>query len=226
MGAGGPATREAVAAAAIAGILEGSVPSDDQVRDVAGALLAALPEKALKEDPADCAYTAAAIAALVVEEEAGEGVPAVDMARGGGLLARAMKLARLGADATARAREAVYRAVYAVNAVKRVRAAEGVSGTIEAIGRERRNNALQREAAKRRLAADEMTVKAVELWGPTLGWYHLNPTEDPRPHHYRADRCNWRPARGAPKETGSLPGAEPNCGCVAGPPILGARMLS
>lgn len=124
-----------------------------------------------------------------------------------------------------------YRAMYAVNAIKRV----GTAALGENEGRlDRVRHALEvegtylaahRQAQQRREAGRALNEAAAAIHGPVLSWVHLDTARTHRPAHVRAHGANFD-IRNPPRETdGMLPGMAMHCDCVAGAPIKGARML-
>ena len=120
-------------------------------------------------------------------------------------------------------RELVRRALYGINAARRVgrKVAQG-RPLEESLAAERPNLGAHRKARKQRQAADRATEAAAGLYGDVLGWY-LGPNEEHCPVCAAAAGNNYRasnpPARGLP---GSV---HIHCVCFAGPPIREGRML-
>ena len=129
----------------------------------------------------------------------------------------------------------LYRGLYAVNAVRRLARAwlgptdgEGTpqqraARVAEAMNLERGYLRGHVEANRRRVEGARGVDVAAALYGPLLGWYHLNPTLDPRIEHLDAHGHNFRADGRPPAKTGAWPGVLLHCGCVPGPPHRGER---
>jgi hypothetical protein len=115
-----------------------------------------------------------------------------------------------------RNRELVRRALYAINAVKRVGRKVLSGKTVkDALRTEQRNFKAHQGERTRRLASDRAIDAAVELYGPVLSW-NLGPNENHCPVCVGRDGSNFR--ADAPPN-GENPGsAHPHCECYAGPP--------
>jgi hypothetical protein len=125
-----------------------------------------------------------------------------------------------------------YRALYAVQAVRRL--VEAVRGPSEESVTERLNKAFGEERrflgqhlaqSKSRAEKGAVLQALANAYGNELSWNHRDIGLTHRPSHTRASGKNFD-IREVPKSTGSLPGMEPGCHCFAGPPIPGARQIS
>lgn len=120
--------------------------------------------------------------------------------------------------------EAFYRAMYVVNAAKRVQAriADGVTLS-RALAAEKVNRDRHHEARSGRMDAARAVVEAALAHGDLLGWY-LNPMLRNEPECIAANGHNFKASEGTVL---GWPGAvHANCGCRPGPPIPGASMVN
>lgn len=201
-------TLEEEIAAAIALILAGQVVPEVGVVAAIAALLTLLPGIPEADDTEGTEGSVSrSVARLVVRD-----TPATSR--------------RSGAEVRTSVSNLSYRAHYAIEAVKRVaervRSGESIA---EAFQGERRFYTQHLEANRRRVSAARMNDAAAERWGPVLSWNDTGRAKTHRPAHLAASGANFD-LRSPPAATGfKLPGEEPNCDCVAGPPIQGARLL-
>ena len=129
--------------------------------------------------------------------------------------------------------ELVYRAMYGVNALKRLVDAaigpeEGRQGRIErALSVEPSYFRAHKAAAEQRAKGRVFNDAAAERFGSNvLSWIHTERATTHRPSHEAAHGKNYR-VDSPPKATeGMLPGMALHCDCLAGPPIPGAEILS
>ncbi len=199
-------------AAVIAAILAGTLVVPNPAEAIAAVLLSVAPA-ALLALPAAAANVALGVASLVVQAPRNSG------ARGSLLTARGAGPASEGQLL----REAAYKGFYALNALRRVAAAEDKS---QQLRRERRFFGQQLEASRRRTAGAALNDAAAAIHGPVLSWVHTGRAKTHRPSHEAAHLSNYD-VRNPPRSTdGLLPGMAMHCDCVAGPPIPGARMLT
>lgn len=122
--------------------------------------------------------------------------------------------------------EALYSALYAVNAARRLfRGREDFGAALET---ERGYLALHRRAKEQRVKARRVADAMRDLYGDVLSWNWgaARIPDDPRPSHRAADKKNVDLSKGIPITTGALPGALAGCTCAFGPPIEGARALN
>jgi len=170
--------------------------------------------------PALAARIAEAVARQATQDPPGLVLAATPEAQGGGLQELVSR---------ARRESLLYRGFYAVAAVRRLSAAailDGPGGLEQAIAREARYFQGHKDATTRRMAGANGVQVAATLYGVILGWYHLNPTLDPRPDHLDAHGHNFRAVPALPPAmTGVWPGVLPNCGCVAGPPHRDGELI-
>ncbi len=199
-------------AALIGVILAGTLAVPNPAEAIAAILLAVAPVSLLAS-PAAAASVAFGVASLVVQ------TPRNSQARGSRLTARGAGPASEGQLL----REAAYKGFYALNALRRVAAAEDKA---QQLRRERRFFGQQLDASRQRVSGAILNDAAVARWGPILSWNHGPNSPNDRPHHVAADGANYDVRNGPPKETGSFPATEPHCGCTPGPPREGARMLT
>ena len=190
---------------------------------IADALLRLLPLEGLRAFPEAAARACLAAATLAREPDLpatplGD-APSRTAADPGILEPEPRRKAPLTAD------EAIFRALYAVNAAKRLFAGRGDFRA--ALDKERGHLALHREASARRRKAREVALAMVALHGPVLNWRHgaLRTPEIDRPRHKMADGGNFDLRLGVPVFTGALPGALSGCTCAWQPPVEGAEML-
>jgi hypothetical protein len=135
-----------------------------------------------------------------------------------------------GAILAARRGNLVYRALYGINATRRI--VSKVAGGEGSLG-ERLKGAVKAEAPyfaahkdanERRLRGAELVDAASNAFGPILGWNHGPNGPGDRPHHVKAHGLNFD-VRNPPRETEGLPGTLLHCGCFPGPPKQGARVM-
>lgn len=118
--------------------------------------------------------------------------------------------------------EAVYGALYAINAARRLfRGREDFGAALET---EREYLALHRQAKERRVKAQRLVEANADIFGPVLGWYHGNPIE-PRIHHEAAHGFNFR-AGIPPTRTGGYPSSQLGCTCSPGKPFPNAEVMN
>lgn len=131
-----------------------------------------------------------------------------------------------------RLEQVYYRAAYGQAAARRLAqalsATAGRTGGREAFAKaldaERRYFADHLAFNARRDTVGRLTANMMELYGEELSWNAvIRPTS--RPHHKAAHEHNWRPANGAPVQTGGRPGELAHCICYPGPPKPGAPLL-
>lgn len=125
-----------------------------------------------------------------------------------------------------------YRALYAIAAQKRIAAAmaKDTGGSDE----EKLSRALETEesyfkahlgASERREKGEALNLAAAEIHGPILGWVHTGTSETHRPSHVKASGKNYR-VESPPRATmRALPGTEPGCDCVPGPPFPNTEVM-
>lgn len=132
-------------------------------------------------------------------------------------------------EQAARTERLVRRGFYAVVALRRLARAAQRGGPQELsaqITLERSYLTYHVEEGERLVEGARKVDLVRELYGGIAGWYHLNPTDDPRPHHIKAHGKNFRVDIIAPPvETTSWPGTERYCGCEAGPPHRGGEVM-
>lgn len=202
--------REVAAASAIATLFAGGSTAAT-VSSIASILLPLVPSS-LVSRPDDAASVVELVARQTVQQP-----PDASRVAIAGPIERAMTTERL-----------LYRGFYAVAALRRVSkgALGGPDELRQAVRRERGYFLGHREQSDRRVVGGRSVDAARELYGVELGWYHLNPTMDPRPHHLRAHGKNFRAdVLVPPISTGAWPGVENNCGCVAGPPHVDGELM-
>lgn len=132
-------------------------------------------------------------------------------------------------EQSARTERLVRRGFYAVAALRRVAGAAlrgGPSGLSKQLSLERSYLSGHVRQGDRLVEGARQIDVVRDLYGDVAGWYHLNPTLDPRPHHLRAHGKNFRiDGLLPPIETGAWPATELYCGCVAGPPHRDAELM-
>ena len=129
-----------------------------------------------------------------------------------------------------KAHELFMRAAYVVNAAIRVQHEVGSGETLaEALSHERRWYAAHEHARRGRLEAVAQVQYAADTFGwreergTLVGWY-LNPLLNNDPECIAANGHNFYAEEGT---VIGLPGSvHNNCGCYAGPPILGAGLVN
>jgi hypothetical protein len=132
-------------------------------------------------------------------------------------------------ERTSMAEALLYRGFYAVAALRRI-----VAGALDspeamraAVDLETHYFAAHTEARHKWITGARQTDSARDMYGVVVGWYHLNPTEDPRPDHMEAHGNNFRAdVPTPPASTGVWPGVLLHCGCVAGPPWRDGNLLA
>lgn len=133
----------------------------------------------------------------------------------------------MSARSQARFENIARRALYAVNAAQRVAKAVLAGKAVkDAVGSERHLFEAHKEASKDSLKVAGEIDALTAIHGNILSWHHGPRTPTDRPHHVAADRANFDASKGPPAQTGSYPGASPNCKCHAAGPIEGAKTLS
>ncbi len=197
-------------AALIGAVLAGTLVVPNPAEAVAAILLSVAPA-ALLTAPAAAASVAFGVASLIVQTPRNSGV------RGSRLTARGAGPASEGQLL----REAAYKGFYALNALRRVAAAEDKA---QQLRRERRFFGQQLEASRRRTAGAALNDAAAAIHGSVLSWVHTGRAKTHRPEHEAAHGANFR-VDAPPASTGGLPATLPGCDCIPGPPIPGARML-
>lgn len=211
---GGPLS-EAEAAAAIAAALSGGASPEEEESDLVAVLLASvvlwwLLRAGKSRQAREIAATAAAFAL-----EGGGPRKSAPASRG-------QTLASLRRD------EPLVRGFYAVNAAKRLSEAYregGFQKMRQASARERRYLEAHKGGARRRDEAATALEALSAAYGPVLGWIYAHSPREPRWNHVEAHGMNFRADRPPPAKTGAFPAVLPGCGCSAGPPFRGGRML-
>lgn len=202
--------REIAAASAIATLFSGGTTTAT-VSSIASILLPLVPKR-LIGNPGLAANVVELVARQTVEDS-----PDASRIAVAGPLERVAQTERL-----------LYRGFYAVAALRRIATAalEGREELIAAARRERGYFRGHVEQSNRRVVASRQVDSARELYGVVVGWYHLNPTLDPRPDHVEAGSKNFRADLFLPPvTTGVWPGVLNHCGCVAGPPHQDAELM-
>lgn len=122
-----------------------------------------------------------------------------------------------------RQQELAFRAAYIVNAARRIQADLRSGKSLrDALAAERVNFERHESARKGRLDAAAQVQRSANEFGPLLGWY-LNPLLNNEPECEAANGHNFYADEGT---IIGYPGSvHPNCGCVAGPPHPGARLV-
>lgn len=120
---------------------------------------------------------------------------------------------------------AAYGGFYAVRAAHRI--GQGLQGGTlsDAVLAERHNFLRHADAQLTRSLGWDVNRSMAERHGNVLSWHHLNIAKTHRPSHVLADGRNYRVDTFPRTTFGALPGMEPNCDCVPGPPIAGAPLL-
>lgn len=202
-------------AATIAALLV-TAPEPDEL---ASALLGLLPVALLRRFPALGAQAALLAATLTLSVD-----PTPQPGRSRGRTTdtdRTPGIAAGGGDRN----EAVFSALYAVNATRRLfRGREDFGAALTA---ERGYLALHRRAKDQRVKAQRVADAMRDLYGNVLSWNwgSTQIPDDPRPSHKAADKRNVDLSMGVPIATGALAGALAGCTCAFGPPIEGAELL-
>lgn len=120
---------------------------------------------------------------------------------------------------------AAFGGFYAVKAAQRI--GQGLQGGTlpDAVLSEQHNFLRHADAQLTRSLGWDVNRGMAERYGNILSWHHLNIAKTHRPSHVLAHGRNYR-VDSFPRTTfGALPGMEPNCDCVPGPPIAGAPLL-
>ncbi len=137
-----------------------------------------------------------------------------------------------GASLAAQRGNLAYRALYAVQAVKRL--VKAVSGPSEEPVEERLERAFNAErsyllahlnASRRREQQGAVLDALANAYGPILSWNHRDIGRSHRPSHLKADGANFD-IRQVPTSTEGFPGFLPGCHCFGGPPIPNARVIT
>lgn len=132
----------------------------------------------------------------------------------------------MSAKSQARLQNIARRALYAIEASKRVgKAVLGGKPLNEALGGERANFKAHKDRSRKNIKVASGIDAFVSAHGRIVSWHHGPHTPHDRLHHLAADKKNFDALNGAPAQTGSYPGVEPNCKCFVGPEIPGAPML-
>lgn len=120
----------------------------------------------------------------------------------------------------------LFRAFYAVSALKRLAAAgtEGPDSLAFALARERVHAGAHVRASEARIRGARLNDAAAEKWGDTLGWAHTKVAQTHRPEHEAAHGKNFSVSN-PPLSTGGLPATLPGCDCVPRAPYPGAEMV-
>lgn len=133
----------------------------------------------------------------------------------------------MSAKSQARIRNLSRRALYALEAAKRVSDAVLKGKSVKnAIGSERPYFEAHKKRSKESIKVASRLDAYVAQHGRIASWQHGPPTPTDRPHHVSAHGTNFDILAGPPKSTGSYPGEEPNCKCEFGRRIEGGRILS
>lgn len=124
----------------------------------------------------------------------------------------------------ARYNDLYYRAAYIYNASRRIQADLNRGKPLRVALSDESLHYRQHEQARRgRLDAAARVTKAAKMFGPLLGWY-LNPLLNNEAECIAANGHNFYADEGT---VIGLPGSvHPKCGCKAGPPIPGAKMVN
>lgn len=120
----------------------------------------------------------------------------------------------------------LYRAYYALTALRRVTGALGEGEELrDALSKEAAYFEAHKAASKQRERGARLNDAAAERFGPLLSWVHLGTAKTHRPSHLSAHGKNYLVDRPPESTDGALPAMAPHCDCIAGPPIPGAELL-
>lgn len=211
-------TKEDEAVACMVATLGGAINTDDPQRAIAAYLLVSAPPE-IHDDPTEAAAIANELAQMIIDA-----APTPDGVSLSGYEPRVVDL-QFSDGVVGRggyARELMFRARYAVNAIKRIAKAALGGKRQEQTAKERAHFEAHKQAAKHREQALGALDDAAARYGPVLGWYAVDDS---------SVTAECKAASGSNFDIGNppkigLPGlVHPRCRCHAGPKHPNGEML-